>query len=99
VAVDKACVESPRAVTAGIPEHAGQRSGLGGQHSADPPNRPSSARTGVRHAAGTVSAITPEPCPSWAGVRNRAQSLTERRVMMQAWGNYLDGLRQVPDRK
>jgi hypothetical protein len=59
-------------VTVGIPEHAGQRSGHGGQHSADPPNRPSSARTGVRHAAGMVSAITPESCPSWAGVRTFA---------------------------
>jgi hypothetical protein len=47
-------------------------SGHGGQHSADPPNRPSSARTGVRHAAGMASAITPESCPSWAGVRNLA---------------------------
>jgi hypothetical protein len=69
VAADKACVESPRVITAGIPEHAGQRSGHGGQLSADPPHRPSSARTSVRHAAGMVSAITPESCPSWAGVR------------------------------
>jgi hypothetical protein len=78
--VDKACVESPRVITVGIPEHsgafrsmpehAGQRSGHGGQHSSDPPNRPSSVRTGVRHAAGMVSAITPESCPSRAGVRN-----------------------------
>jgi hypothetical protein len=72
VAVDKACVESPRAVTALVPEHAGQRSGHGGQHSARPPNCPSSDRNGVPHAAGTVSAITPESCPSWAGARSPA---------------------------
>jgi hypothetical protein len=65
-------------VTVRIPEHAGQRSGHGGQHSADPPNRPSSARTGVRHAAGMVSAITPESCPSWAGVRTTSPSRQER---------------------
>jgi integrase len=33
------------------------------------------------------------------GAYNRAQRLTERRAMMQSWGDYLDGLRQVPGLK
>jgi len=36
------------------------------------PQWPSSGRNAVRHAVGTVSAITPESCPSWAGIRNDA---------------------------
>ena len=80
--MEKACVEPPRVVTVRIPEHAGQRSGHGGQHSADPPNRLSSARTRVRHAAGMVSAITPESCPSWAGVRTLEKKVAEQGILL-----------------
>ena len=33
------------------------------------------------------------------GAYNRAQRLAERRAMMQAWGNYLDGLRKTTGSK
>src|SRR5690606_5175002 len=36
-----------------------------------PPKCPPSGRNTVRHAAGMVSAIGPESCPSWAGTRTR----------------------------
>jgi hypothetical protein len=49
----------PGAVSSRIPEHDGQLSGDGGQHSAQAPKCPSSHRNGVRHAAGMLSAITP----------------------------------------
>jgi hypothetical protein len=43
---------------------------------ADWPKCPASARNAVRHATGTVSAITPESRPSWTGARNRKGQVT-----------------------
>jgi hypothetical protein len=49
--------------------HGGHCSGMADSIPLHPPKCPPSHRNGVRHAAGMLSAITPESCPSWAGAR------------------------------
>lgn len=85
MALGKACVESPRPVTAqsgpmpdSIPAHDGHRSDMADSIPLTPPNRSSSDRNSVRHASGRVSAITPESCPSWAGARTNPYTITAR---------------------
>src|SRR5690606_7159540 len=43
-----------------------------------PPKCPRSGRNTVRHAAGMVSAIGSESCPSWAGTRNQRRGTDEQ---------------------
>jgi len=74
VAVKKACVETPRRGRERLPPRAGYR-GQRSEIMADTlplqrRNCPPSGRNIVRYAIGTVSAIAPESCPSWAGTRN-----------------------------
>jgi hypothetical protein len=60
-----------------------------GQHSAGPPNRPSSHRNSVRHASGRVSAITPESCTAWAGARTLKGAERIRRPILDGQSDHL----------